>query len=117
LIWKIKTQGRVFSSPISDDKGNIYIGSLDGNLYHISPNGKVLWKWKAPDWLFASPTLFCDTLYIGCENNEFFAIDLKGKPLWKFSANEEVFSSANISYDGNRSTSFGFGRPKISVTY
>ncbi len=40
--WRAAVPG-VYSSPIVDKKGTIYIGSTDGKVYAINPDGKVKW--------------------------------------------------------------------------
>src|SRR3990170_3725691 len=40
--WSVSSAGEIWSSPVVDAEGVIYIGSTDGNLLSVTSNGKVL---------------------------------------------------------------------------
>lgn len=44
LEWKFSTGGAVYSSPAIAADGTIYIGSNDGNVYAINPDGTRMCK-------------------------------------------------------------------------
>ena len=49
LLGDVAPEGIVTSSPTVGDDGTIYIGSMDEQLYAITPDGKK--AWPASSWL------------------------------------------------------------------
>ena len=43
LKWKFGVEKRITSSPAIGLDGTIYFGSVDGKLYAVSPEGKLVW--------------------------------------------------------------------------
>ena len=55
VIWKVKTEGQVISSPTLSG-GVIYIGSGDNNLYAIDEEfGEVKWKFRTDGAINSTP--------------------------------------------------------------
>jgi outer membrane protein assembly factor BamB len=55
LQWSVPTGAPIFASPTVDPaSGNIFIGSLGGNFYAVSPAGEILWTYKAAAPIYAS---------------------------------------------------------------
>ena len=44
--WAFKTGKGIFSTPIIDGDGTVYVGSADTNFYAIRPDGKLRWRFK-----------------------------------------------------------------------
>jgi len=82
--------GAVQSSPAIGDDGTIYVGSNDGHLYAVSPDGSP--KWQFPDPLSigavqSSPAIdnnntpadsTDDTIYVGSNDGRVYAINPDG---------------------------------------
>lgn len=49
--FAFKTNGLIWSTPVIDEKGVIYLGSGDKYFYAINPEGKLIWKYKINDVL------------------------------------------------------------------
>ncbi len=95
-IWKFTTGGKVFSSPIIAQDGNVLqpysklksaqvvVGSSDGNIYALNLiDGKLLWTYKCNKAVLASPQIYNGRVFIGASDGVFRALDLKsGKLLW-----------------------------------
>ena len=69
LKWRMKTGGEIYSSPIIDNDGTVYITSLDGHLYAIRPSGTVKWRTDlGHDILVSSAAIASDgTIYVGSQ--------------------------------------------------
>ncbi|MCR4318893.1 MAG: PQQ-binding-like beta-propeller repeat protein, partial [Candidatus Brocadiaceae bacterium] len=110
LKWNISSSGEIWSSPVVDSDGVIYIGSTDGNLLSITPKGKVLWAFKTADEIFGAPAIGTDGIvYFGSADGRIYAINPDGKLKWKFQAGGAIHSSPAVgdkgtvyvsSYDG-----------------
>mgnify|MGYP001823841558 FL=1 len=65
----------MLSSPAIDSDGTIYVGSGDGKLYAINPDGTE--KWDLAIWIIgnSSPAIGSDgTIYVGSVDNKLYAI-------------------------------------------
>ena len=55
--------------------GLIYVGSQNGNLYALNPDGSQQWLVPFPDRIYTTPTVGPDnTVYVGSEDGTFSAI-------------------------------------------
>ena len=51
ILWKYKTDNRVYSVSITSDGEYIVAGGWDKNVYLFNGEGKLLWKYKTCDWI------------------------------------------------------------------
>ena len=45
--WMFQTGKGIFSTPVIDNKGIIYVGSADHYFYALNPDGTLNWKYEA----------------------------------------------------------------------
>jgi outer membrane protein assembly factor BamB len=65
----------VNSSPAIASDGTIYVGSEDGSLYALNPDGTLKWGYDASSAVNSSPTIGSDgTVYVGSESGNLYAI-------------------------------------------
>ncbi len=114
LRWKFETGGAVYASP-AIGPGRIYVGSYDGNLYALNPQGALLWKFQTGTPIFTVPAIGSDgTIYLGSSTTcltcryaqsegVLYAINPAGKLKWSLTT-EAVeggpLSSPTIGPDG-----------------
>jgi outer membrane protein assembly factor BamB len=86
------------SSPVVVD-GQVYVGSLDGNVYSLAADtGMINWKFKTGQKVRATPTLADGVLYIGSWDESMYALDaLTGQMLWHTPVGGEVQSTALVA--------------------
>jgi hypothetical protein len=76
--WAFDTTEPVRSSPAVDADGNVYVGSGEGRLFVLNPNGTLRFSMRLIDAdrndLNASPALGQDAIYIGGESGEVFSV-------------------------------------------
>jgi len=104
LKWKFKMDGSVFSSPVIDKNGTIYIG---GNYYFyaINPNGSKKWTYVFKyGWVESAAVIDENgTIYFGVaygEPNFLYALYPNGTLKWKYHLGNHIMSSPVIGKDG-----------------
>ena len=94
-------KGAIHSSPAIGDDGMIYVGSDNGFLYAISPEGDLKWAYETGDAISSSPAIGSDgTIFIGSEDKHFYAINPGGTFKWVFPTTGAITSSPAIGSDG-----------------
>ncbi len=86
--WAFHTGKGIFSSPVIDSDGTVYIGSADHYLYAIDKTGILKWKFLTGE-IIDSSALLDDKgrVYIGSGDAHVYALDRNdGRLLWKFKA-------------------------------
>jgi outer membrane protein assembly factor BamB len=86
--WSFKTGKGIFSSPVIDREGTVYIGSADQYFYAISESGELKWKVLTGE-IIDSSALLDDKgrVYVGSGDAHVYAINRDtGEILWKFKA-------------------------------
>ena len=75
-IWQVDGNFG-YSTPVIDGD-RLYIASMEGNLYCVSPEGKVLWKTNLANPCFNSrPVIKGENIYIVSFNDVLFCVDKK----------------------------------------
>jgi outer membrane protein assembly factor BamB len=100
LKWKFETGGFVVSSPAIGSDGTIYVGSFDGGLYAINPNGTEKWNFTTSQPMESSPAIGSDgVIYVGSKDYKLYAINPNGTEKWNFLTADYVDSSPAIASD------------------
>lgn len=110
LQW-VYPVGSSTSTPAIGTDSTIYVGSYDGNLYAMNPDGTLQWKYTTGDTIESSPAVGTDgVIYVGSNDNYIYAVKPDGTLKWKYLTNDNVVSSPAIgtnstiyvgSYDGH----------------
>lgn len=84
--WRVQTEKPISGSPVVGPDGTIYVGSHDGRLYAVSPEGQVKWKFQTGDRIWGTPAVASDgTVYIGSDDDHVYAVDgATGKEKWRY---------------------------------
>ncbi len=101
--WSFQTGDAVVSSPALDSSGNVYFGSIDGNVYSLDKDGVERWSRPTGDWVESSAALSPDesVVYIGSWDNRLYALSSEtGAVLWSYETGSLVFSSPAVAQDG-----------------
>ena len=98
--WTFLTGKGIFSSPVIDGDGNIYIGSADHNFYSISSEGELNWKFSTGE-IIDSSALLDDRqrVYFGSGDAHVYCLDRRdGALVWKTAAHtvEQVESQFDL---------------------
>lgn len=86
ILWRFATGRPIYGSPALDSEGNIYIGSLDGHVYSVKPDGTRRWKQQLGGAVFGSPALVPGLgIVVGADNDQLVALNLRtGALVWSF---------------------------------
>ena len=111
IPWSFQTGKGIFSSPVVDSEGTIYIGSADQMFYAIYKNGTVKWTVETEEIIDSSALLDDEGRVIfGSGDTHVYSVDREtGEILWTFKAHtveeaEEEFDLElnNVNwYEGN----------------
>jgi outer membrane protein assembly factor BamB len=98
--WSYRTGKGIFSSPVVDGEGNVYIGSADTYFYRFNPDGSVRWALKTGEIIDSSALLDNQGfVYFGSGDANVYKVDREtGKVIWKSPAHsvEEVEAEFGI---------------------
>ncbi len=101
LEWSYTTGNKVISSAAIGADGTIYIGSVDHNLYALTPTGALEWSYTTGGVVNSSPAIGADgTVYVGSYDNKLYAINPNGKLKWSYTTGSMIYSSPAIGADG-----------------
>ncbi|MBP7735619.1 MAG: PQQ-binding-like beta-propeller repeat protein [Spirochaetes bacterium] len=94
MPWEFKTKKGIFSSPVVDGDGTVYIGSADQRFYAIRKDGSLKWSVQTGE-IIDSAALLDDRgrVYVGSGDALVYCIDRQsGVVLWRSKAHsvEEV---------------------------
>ncbi len=105
LLWKFKTGAEIKSSP-AIDKGLVFIGSADANVYAIDlENGHQVWAYPTGDAVEATPCVVDGDVFVGSSDNFLYALDANtGELKFKYETDSQILGAANWtrSPDGRR---------------
>ena len=124
ILWEFPTGSAISSSPAVDRNGTIYIGTLDGKLYAVRPEGTQKWSYDdvPPDGsVHSTPAISQDerTVYFGYAHTcggpgenpcpkpprDFFLVAVNtatGALRWQFPIDGQIWGSPMVSpYDGS----------------
>jgi eukaryotic-like serine/threonine-protein kinase len=98
VLWKFKTAGQVYSSPILAD-GVVFVGSTDGSLYAIeAASGRQKWKFATKGRITSTPAVHAGLVYFASYDSNLYAVDAaNGELKWTFATEgEKRFSAPHI---------------------
>ncbi|MDK2956042.1 MAG: hypothetical protein PWQ57_1538 [Desulfovibrionales bacterium] len=101
-LWEFEAESSFgFSSPAISQNGTIYVGSQDGNLYALTPNGEKEWAFDTGDIIDSSPAVSPNgTIYVGSVNGKLYAITPAGQEEWAFPTGDDIVSSPALDANG-----------------
>ncbi len=102
LVFKYPLTGEVvLSSPAVGEDGTVYIGSDDGNLYAVNPDGTKKWTYQTGGPIWSSPAIGENgVIYIGSDDGFLHAVNPNGTRKWRFHTDGPVQCSPAIGQNG-----------------
>lgn len=101
MVWKYQTNDVIISSPAVGADGTVYIGSWDGSLYAMNPDGTLKWSHPTGGGIYSSPAVGADgTIYAGSWDGFLYALDAEGNLVWRYPTGDRIYCSPAIGADG-----------------
>ncbi|MBK8985308.1 MAG: PQQ-binding-like beta-propeller repeat protein [Chloroflexi bacterium] len=111
--WFFQTEKGIFSTPVIDEQGIIYVGSADHNFYALHPDGREKWRFTTGEIIDSAaaiprPGLLGDEpgILVPSGNGHIYHLNRDdGRLIWSFNAPDKAFNSwfegnVQIGYDG-----------------
>ena len=103
--YDIDTSIDIWSSPLVDEDGNVYVGShddFDGTIYKLDTDGNLKWTFKTASDICSSPAIDENgVIYFGSGDNHLRAVYAStGQLKWKYQFEGFADSSPAIGPDG-----------------
>ena len=103
-FWSFQTGKGIFSSPVVDSDGTIFVGSADRYFYAITPDGQLKWRFRTGE-IIDSAAMLDDTghVYIGAGDGVLRAFNrTDGEVLWAMRADAPKAGRSFINwFEGN----------------
>ncbi len=102
LLWKFKTNGKIYAIPAVKDK-IVVVGSSDNYIYALhTDTGKLLWKIQAEKAVLGNPAIHNGIVYVGSSDGHFRAIQLKnGNLVWDYREVKGFVVTTPLVYGNN----------------
>lgn len=96
LQWSFKTGDAIKAPPVVSD-GIIVAGSVDGNLYGITLDGKMKWKINTGNGIEAPALIHDGVAFVGNLDGRVFAVELQtGKTIWTYATEGQIMGAPNF---------------------
>ena len=102
--WVFRTAKGIFSTPVIDGAGNVYIGSADRYFYALDAAGEERWRFETGEIIDSSALLDdAGRVIFGSGDGHVYALDRDdGAELWRFEADDPATLGSFIRwFEGN----------------
>jgi len=95
LEWRPQERGGAAVDSVS---GLVLVGTRDGWLHALDPDGKRVWDFKTGGRIEAVPRIEGEVAYVGSSDGGLYALELAtGKLRWKYDAQEDVGTTPTVA--------------------
>ena len=88
--WFFQTGKGIFSTPVIDGDGVVYVGSADHDFYAVNPDGTEKWRFRTGELIDSAAALPADdpaTILVASGDGYLYRLDKNdGRELWRFDA-------------------------------
>jgi outer membrane protein assembly factor BamB len=101
LLWQLPLGARPGRVAVAAD-GTAFLGTTDGLLQAIAPDGQPRWSFPSGKWARGAPLILDDgTLIVGNDAGQVFALDGVGKLRWRFDGVGALAATPALGADGS----------------
>jgi len=102
LLWQTDLGHRIQSSPALGIDGTIYMGTDDGFIHALKPDGSLAWTSRSEAAVVSTPAVdWQGHVYYGSMDKLLYAVNPDGLGKWFTSLRAEVASSAALNDEGD----------------
>lgn len=95
FVRKVRVGDVHLSSPSTDSDGNIYVGTMAGDLVRIDVGGYISWRFTTNGAVESSPIVTSDDrVLFGSVDGNLYCIDTEGSLQWSFEVGDWIESSS-----------------------
>ena len=104
--WMFQTGKGIFSTPVIDANGIVYVGSADHYFYAINPDGSLNWKYETGEIIDSAGALTLDAItFISGDGHMYHFhtgdMPIDQRPIWTYEAELRPDVSYNRWFEGN----------------
>ena len=94
-LWSSDLGGAIVSTPLLDDKGTLYVGTLAREVVAASSkDGSILWRTAVNQEVWSAPVIKDNILYVASKTGTVYALNAAdGKEVWKTDISSGVVTS------------------------
>ena len=109
--WMFQTGKGLFTTPVIDADGSIYIGSADHYFYALHPDGSLNWKYETGEIIDSAGALTPGAVtFISGDGHMYHfhtgQVDMSQRPIWVYEAQLRPGVSYNRWFEGNVAVGF-----------
>jgi outer membrane protein assembly factor BamB len=109
--WMFQTGKGIFSTPVIDAHGRVYIGSADHYFYALNPDGSLNWKYETGEIIDSAGALTPGAVtFISGDGHMYHfktgPMEMSERPLWTYEAELRPEVSYNRWFEGNVAVGF-----------
>jgi outer membrane protein assembly factor BamB len=102
MHWHKPTAGHVRTAPAIHPGRLVIIGTTEGSLLAIRPNGELAWETPLGGAIEGAASIDDEgRIYVGTGRGEVVQLDASGKVSWRFETGDEVRATPAIARNGN----------------
>jgi outer membrane protein assembly factor BamB len=103
LKWaKQLTTSAIYSGPVIDESGYIFVGAQDNKVYKVNPaDGSVVWSFTAGGKVSYGIALTTNSLYFLASDGYLYSVNKEnGQEFWRYNIAPAYFSHPSVAHDG-----------------
>jgi len=99
-LWQYTTNGSIRCATAVAPDGTVYVGSDDGSIYALHPDGTLLWFFETGGSIGSVFVGEYGRIYLGSWDNTLYALYPNGVLLWSYETGGHIRSTPVASEDG-----------------
>jgi len=103
LKWaKQLTTSAIYSGPVIDESGYIFVGAQDNKVYKVNPaDGSVVWSFTAGGKVSYGITFTTYSIYFLASDGYLYSVNKEnGQEFWRYNIAPAYFSHPSVAHDG-----------------